>query len=252
MALGARERDAEAVGGPILELSDVWKIYDVGEIEVSALRGVSLKIRRGDFVAVMGPSGSGKSTLLNLLGCLDRPTYGDVHLRGRPVADLEDDELADVRLNCMGFVFQSFHLLPRRTAFQNVMLPLVYAGKGRERDKAFDALESVGLGDRVHHIPSQLSGGQAQRVAIARAIVNDPEIVLADEPTGALDTKAGAEIMDILSGLNERGITVILVTHESHIGRRARRILRFLDGELTADLEGEEIESLGALGEVIT
>jgi len=223
--------------GPILELQGAWKIYDLGEVEVEALRGVSLSIERGSYVAIMGPSGSGTSTLLNLLGCLDRPTRGELLLAGEPVADLEDDELADVRLKCMGFVFQSFHLLARRTALQNVMLPLIYAGRGHERARAVAALDRVGLSDRIHHVPSQLSGGQAQRVAIARAIVNDPQVILADEPTGALDTKSGAEIMGILDSLNERGITIIVVTHEAHIAQHAKRILRFLDGEIVSDAD---------------
>lgn len=231
---------AASGAGAVLELRDAWKIYDLGAVEVVALREVSLTIERGAFVSIMGPSGSGKSTILNLLGCLDRPTRGEVLLNGRPVADLEDDDLAEIRLRTMGFVFQAFHLLARRTALQNVMLPLVYAGRGRETARAIEALERVGLGDRLDHLPNQLSGGQAQRVAIARAIVNSPQVILADEPTGALDTQAGAQILDTLEELNRQGITVILVTHEPHIGQRANRVLRFLDGELVADARGAE------------
>ncbi len=225
----------------ILELREAWKIYDLGEVEVAALRGISLTVERGSFVSIMGPSGSGKSTVLNLLGCLDRPTHGEVLLNGSPVADLEDDDLAEIRLRTMGFVFQSFHLLARRSALQNVMLPLIYAGRGREWRCAIEALERVGLADRIDHLPNQLSGGQAQRVAIARAIVNNPQVILADEPTGALDTQSGAQILDLLQELNRQGITVILVTHEPRIGQRADRVLRFLDGEIVADARGADV-----------
>ncbi|MBD3175739.1 MAG: ATP-binding cassette domain-containing protein [Armatimonadia bacterium] len=245
MLFGKREDGPDSQqGASLLELREAWKVYDLGEVEVSALRGISLTIERGSYVSIMGPSGSGKSTMLNLLGCLDRPTRGDVLMNGTSIADLEDDELAEIRLRTMGFVFQSFHLLARRSALQNVMLPLVYAGRGRDMDKAVWALERVGLGDRIEHLPNQLSGGQAQRVAIARAIVNDPEIILADEPTGALDTKSGAQILETLEELNSQGITVILVTHEPHIGQRASRVLRFLDGEIVADARGEAVSSV--------
>jgi putative ABC transport system ATP-binding protein len=251
MGEAPRPQDIER-GAELLRVEDAWKIYDMGEVQIEALRGVSLTVRAGDYVAIMGQSGSGKSTLLNLLGCLDRPTQGEVYLAGRPVADLEDDELADVRLHWMGFVFQSFHLLPRRSALDQVMLPLVYARRSDREGRAIAALEQVGLGERLDHVPSQLSGGQAQRVAIARAIVNEPRIILADEPTGALDTRSGAEIMDILDGLNERGITVILVTHEAHIAVRARRVLRFLDGEIVADAEGAEVDGVVNRGQGAT
>lgn len=221
--------------GALIELHEVWKIYELGDYEVNALRGVSLTIHRGSYVAIMGPSGSGKSTLLHILGCLDRPTRGQYFLDGKPVADLEDDALASIRLERMGFVFQSFNLLARRNALQNVMLPLIYARKPRRSELATEALVRIGLGDRLYNMPNQLSGGQAQRVAIARAIVNRPEVVLADEPTGALDTRSGEEIMDILDELNSQGITVVVVTHEAHIAERARRLLRFRDGQIVSD-----------------
>ncbi len=233
---GRNGRNGFDPDAPLMTLQDIWKIYDLGEAEVHALRGVSLTIERGDYGAIMGPSGSGKSTLMNIIGCLDRPTAGQYLLGGRPVADLEDNALADIRRERMGFVFQSFHLLARRTAVQNVMLPLIYSGRGGKERRALAALDAVGIGDRAYHLPNQLSGGQAQRVAIARAIVNDPEVILADEPTGALDTKSGAQVMDILDSLNAKGITVIVVTHEPHVGERARRMLRFLDGQIVSDM----------------
>jgi putative ABC transport system ATP-binding protein len=221
----------------VIEASDLTKIYRMGEIEVPALNGVSMRVRRGEVLAIMGPSGSGKSTLMNVLGCLDRPTSGSYVLDGSQVADLKDDDLAAIRNRKVGFVFQSFNMLGRQTAITNVELPMRYAGvtAGR-RERAIEALESVGLGDRVRHRPNELSGGQQQRVAIARALVNDPAIILADEPTGNLDSKSGDEIMSILLGLNEReGTTLIFVTHDASIADRTQRIIRLRDGRIESD-----------------
>ncbi len=217
----------------VVEAQALTKVYKMGELEVQALRGASLKIKRGEVVAIMGPSGSGKSTLMNILGCLDRATSGQYVLDGASVASLNDDQLATIRNHKVGFVFQSFNLLPRQTALGNVELPLRYAGivNGGRRNRAKAALELVGLGDRLHHRPAELSGGQQQRVAIARAMVNDPAIIMADEPTGNLDSKAGKEIMASLLNLNKTlGTTLIIVTHDPAIGQQTERIIRLRDG----------------------
>ena len=218
----------------IIDAKDIAKIYKMGELEVHALRGVSLTVESGEVIAIMGPSGSGKSTFMNVLGALDRPTSGTYALNGQLIADRSDDELALIRNQEVGFIFQTFNLLGRQTALSNVELPLRYAGmtSGR-RKRAIEALEAVGLGDRMHHRPNELSGGQQQRVAIARALVNDPAIILADEPTGNLDSKTGSEILELLHDLNQsRGTTLIFVTHDPEIAARAQRIIRLLDGEI--------------------
>ena len=218
-------------------LKDVVKTYWMGDNEVRALAGIDLTIETGEYTAIMGPSGSGKSTLMNILGCLDRPTSGSYMLDGAEVATLDDDELALTRNRKIGFVFQNFNLLARMTSLQNVALPMTYAGVERKErlEKARLALERVGLGDRIHHKPNELSGGQRQRVAIARALVNDPTIILADEPTGNLDTKSGDEIMAIFNELNAHGRTVVLVTHEPDIAAYTRRVIHFRDGKIVED-----------------
>jgi putative ABC transport system ATP-binding protein len=222
--------------GPVIELQDITKVYQMGDVQVHALRGISLKVCPGEMLAIMGPSGSGKSTLMNILGCLDQPTSGSYKLAGDDVARLNDDRLAEIRGRRIGFVFQSFNLLPRTDAIQNVELPLIYSGVRDRHRLAREALDAVGLGDRVHHRPSELSGGQQQRVAIARSLVNNPAIILADEPTGNLDSKAGAEVMGIFQTLNqEKGITIILVTHEPDIAEHTRRIVHLYDGKIAKD-----------------
>ncbi len=221
---------------PVIEIRNITKVYRMGDVEVHALSGASLRVQSGEMVSIMGPSGSGKSTLMNIIGCLDQATSGQYLLDGIDVSSLSDDQLAAVRSRKIGFVFQSFNLLPRTTALQNVELPLVYAGGKNRRQRAEAALQRVGLGDRLGHRPNELSGGQQQRVAIARALINDPAIILADEPTGNLDSKSGAEIMAIFQDLNERqGITVVFVTHEPEIAEHTRRIVRLMDGQIVED-----------------
>jgi putative ABC transport system ATP-binding protein len=226
----------------VIEVRDLKKVYIMGEVEVHALRGVSFDIERGEIVSIMGPSGSGKSTLMNMLGCLDRPTSGDYYLDSELVSTLVDDQLATIRNKKVGFVFQSFNLLSRVSSLANVELPLRYAGvtSGR-RALARQALEAVGLGDRVTHRPFELSGGQQQRVAVARAIINDPAIIMADEPTGNLDSKVGQEIMDLLLSLNkERGTTLIIVTHDPRIAAQTERVIRLIDGHLEKNSNGSK------------
>lgn len=226
----------------VIEIRDIVKNYQVGSVIVRALRSVSLDIYRNEYVAIMGPSGSGKSTLMNLLGCLDTPTSGVYILNGTDVSKMEDDYLAEIRNKEIGFVFQTFNLLPRYTALENVTLPLIYAGVPKiEREKmAIETLEQVGLSDRMHHKPNELSGGQRQRVAIARALVNKPSIILADEPTGNLDSKTSLDIMGLLDDIHRKGNTVIVVTHEEDIARHAARIIRLLDGTVSQDYMNEK------------
>jgi len=223
--------------GTVIKTLELAKVYEMGAEQVHALRGIDLEIRKGEYVAIMGPSGSGKSTLMNLIGCLDSPSSGKYWLAGRLVSDLDDDELAYIRNKEIGFVFQTFNLLPRATALHNVELPLIYNGTPSEEriEKATKALERVDLVDRMHHKPNELSGGQRQRVAIARALVNSPSIVLADEPTGNLDSKTGDEIMNLFQNLHAQGNTIILVTHEHDIAQHAHRIIYIRDGRIASD-----------------
>jgi len=218
----------------IIELSNIFKSYQNGKLEVPVLKDITLQIEKGEYVAIMGASGSGKSTLMNIIGCLDRPTKGQYLFEGDNIFGCNDKALSDLRLNKIGFVFQSFHLLPGQNAISNVMLPLQYAGvpKKERRDIAAKALEKVGLSDRMNFKPNQLSGGQCQRVAIARAMVNNPDILLADEPTGALDSKSGEQIMELFSELNNEGVTVVMITHEAEIANHAKRIIHIKDGQI--------------------
>jgi len=227
----------------LIECEDVWKIYRVGDVEVQALRGLSLRVEQGEFVAIMGSSGSGKSTLMNILGCLDQPTKGHYRLNGVEVGNLKPDQLAEIRNQQIGFVFQSFNLIPRTSALENAQLPLFYRGLSlkEQRAQAATALGRVGLQGREHHYPTQLSGGQQQRVAIARALVTSPSLLLADEPTGNLDTKTSRGIMDLITSLNrDQGITVIMVTHEADIAAYARRVIGFVDGRIASDVMNKE------------
>jgi putative ABC transport system ATP-binding protein len=221
---------------PVIQIKDVTKVYRMGDVEVHALRGLSLEVHSGEMIAIMGPSGSGKSTLMNMIGCLDQPTSGTYHLEGIDVGVLNDNQLADIRNGKIGFVFQTFNLLARTNAFENVTLPLIYAGlpRGERHTRAQAVLEAVGLEDRIKHTPTELSGGQQQRVAIARALINNPAIILADEPTGNLDSKSGAEVMVLLQRLNrEENITIVLVTHDPTIAQHTNRVVHLYDGRIT-------------------
>ena len=226
----------------ILKLTDICKDYVQGKEPVRVLKDINLTVEKGDYLAIMGPSGSGKTTLMNIIGCLDVPTSGTYELDGRDLKDLSDDALAEIRNKHLGFVFQSFYLMPKLTALDNVALPLLYAGVSlkERRERAAEALQSVGLGERMEFFPNQLSGGQCQRVAIARAMVGRPDLLLADEPTGALDTKAGNQVMDIFRRLSDEGMTIIMITHEPAIARCADKIYHILDGQLRTDLEPQE------------
>ena len=230
---------------PLISLNKIYKIYNVGGEEVRALDGIDLNINENEYLAIMGPSGSGKSTLMNMIGCLDTPTSGDYEFENEVVQVMDDAQLASIRNRKIGFVFQTFNLLPKATAQHNVEIPLVYANVRKEQraKMALGALDSVGLSDRSHHRPNELSGGQRQRVAIARALVNNPSIILADEPTGNLDSKSGQEIMQILDELHNKGNTIILVTHEDNIAQHANRIIRLFDGKIIEDLEKNNYDS---------
>jgi putative ABC transport system ATP-binding protein len=234
----------------LIDIRDVTKVYQMGEQNVQALAGVSLGVERGEYVAIMGPSGSGKSTLMNLIGCLDTPSAGSYVLNGKEVARMTDDELAAIRNQEIGFVFQTFNLLPRTSALQQVELPLVYGGVSKKdrKERAVRALNAVGLGDRMNHTPNELSGGQRQRVAVARALINDPSILLADEPTGNLDSQTGAEIMALFDELNGKGNTIVVVTHEEDIAAHARRIVRLKDGRVRDDQPNERVRPVLRVG----
>ncbi len=230
----------------LIQIHDIGRKYTIGAEEIHALKSVSLNIRKGEFVALMGPSGSGKSTLMNILGCLDTPTKGDYILNGIHVSDMSENELAEVRNKEIGFVFQTFNLLPKSTALENVALPLIYAGLSKKirEERALKALADVGLGNRVDHKPNELSGGQRQRVAVARALINTPSIILADEPTGNLDTKTSIEIMGLMEDIHAKGNTIILVTHEEDIAQHAHRIVRMRDGLIEDDYQNPDIKSI--------
>ena len=230
----------------LIQIEDIGREYVIGAERIHALKSVSLKIKKGEFVALMGPSGSGKSTLMNILGCLDTPTKGQYILNNINVSEMSENELAEVRNKEIGFVFQTFNLLPKNSALENVALPLIYAGysKKEREEKALHALENVGLGNRVDHKPNELSGGQRQRVAVARALINDPSIILADEPTGNLDTKTSIEIMGLVEDIHSRGNTIILVTHEEDIAQHAHRIVRMRDGLIEDDYPNRDIKSV--------
>jgi putative ABC transport system ATP-binding protein len=221
----------------MIELTDITKTYRIGEADLNVLSGVSLKVRKGELIAIMGPSGSGKSTLMNIIGCLDRPTGGVYRFEDREISTLTDDELAAVRNSKLGFVFQTFNLLPRFSALKNVEVPLIYSGVPARlrRERAIPLLEKVGLAQRMEHKPTELSGGQQQRVAIARALINNPPVLLADEPTGNLDSRSGAEILNILTGLNDQGVTIIIVTHDQNVAARCKRVITLKDGQITSD-----------------
>ena len=221
----------------MIELSNITKTYRMGEVDITVLAGITLKVQSGELIAIMGPSGSGKSTLMNIIGCLDRPTSGAYHFENREISTLSDDELAAVRNGKIGFVFQTFNLLPRFSALKNVEVPLIYSGvPARLRiERAMPLLQKVGLADRMTHKPTELSGGQQQRVAIARALVNNPPLLLADEPTGNLDSRSGSEILDILTGLNRQGVTIMIVTHDRDVAARCKRIINLKDGQIIND-----------------
>ncbi len=221
----------------MIELSNITKTYRMGDMDITVLSGISLKVQSGELIAIMGPSGSGKSTLMNIIGCLDRPTSGAYHFENREISTLSDDELAAVRNGKIGFVFQTFNLLPRFSALKNVEVPLIYSGvPARLRsERAMPLLQKVGLADRMTHKPTELSGGQQQRVAIARALVNNPPLLLADEPTGNLDSRSGSEILDILTGLNRQGVTIMIVTHDKDVAARCRRVINLKDGQIIND-----------------
>lgn len=226
----------------ILELKNIYKNYDQDNLVVPVLKDISLQVDEGEYVAVMGPSGSGKTTLMNIIGCLDLPTSGSYILDGRPVSELKEKELTKVRRNILGFVFQNFQLMPRESALDNVCLPLIYAGvsKKERKEMGMKALEKVGLADRAAFRPNQLSGGQKQRVAIARAMVNNPKLLLADEPTGALDSKSGKQVLELFDMLNESGVTIVMITHDRKVAERAKRIVHIIDGEISE--EGQEVK----------
>jgi len=229
-------KNTDKMKSKVIELDNIWKIYEMGEVDVVALRGVSLQIMQGDFLAITGASGSGKSTMMNLVGCLDMPSRGEIYLDGKDIAKMSESELAQIRGQKIGFIFQQFNLIPTLTALENVMLPLEFQ-EIKAKPRSLELLELVGLGDRVYHLPSQLSGGQQQRVAIARALANDPDVVLADEPTGNLDSKSGIEIISLLEKLWKKGKTIIIVTHDLELAKHAKRRIQLKDGEIVKKSE---------------